>query len=500
MLDAAPGSLSPLRSNTPVGPFTDKERDDAVNLLKNEMPTFSALGVLSPAQRILLGVLLLAVAVFAVTAPAAMFIALNALFASYFLLAVSYRIFLMICGANAPVTGAPIHQADQTGALPVITILAPLYRDAASLHGLAQAIDALDYPPEKKDVKLLLETDDPATLNEARRLSLHHRYDVIVVPDAGPRTKPKACNFGLLRAQGDLVVIYDAEDQPETDQLLKAAAAFAAGDRKLACMQARLNYYNADENWLTRLFTLEYALWFDWLLPALQRLNAPIPLGGTSNFFRTDTLRDIGGWDPYNVTEDADLGLRLARLGYRVEMLNSTTYEEANCRYGNWVRQRSRWIKGHLQTWLVHMRQPGAFVSQNGWHGLLSIQLFLAGNVAGALISPILWGAFIYMNLFSGGADIAMPAALEFLNITALTLGNLCFILCAAIAPLKRGWRHLCWFGLTAPAYWLLTSIAAYKALWQIVFRPYYWEKTDHMISTMAAHRRSVVTKNAAAQ
>lgn len=497
MFALTPGSR---RSNMHSKAFSEEDCDHAVNHLKNKMPTFSAVGVLSPVQRILLTIALVCVTTLAAIAPAVLFIALNALFASYFLLAVTYRVFLMIVGNTAPVTDTLNSTGEHTDTLPIITILAPLYRDAGSLRGLAQAIDALEYPDEKKDVKLLLETDDKETLDEARRLSLHLRYDVIVTPDIGPRTKPKACNFGLLRARGELVVIYDAEDQPEIDQLRKAAAAFSSADKHLACMQARLNYYNADENWLTRLFTLEYALWFDWLLPALQRLRAPIPLGGTSNFFRTDILREVGGWDPYNVTEDADLGLRLARLGYRVEMLNSTTYEEANCRLGNWIRQRSRWIKGHLQTWLVHMREPGAFVSQNGWHGLLSIQLFLAGNVAGALINPILWAAFVYMNVFDGGSGIAMPATLEILNVAALVFGNLCFILCAAIAPLKRGWRHLCLFGLTAPAYWLLTSIAAYKALWQIVFRPYYWEKTDHMISTMAARRRPVVANSAAAQ
>lgn len=497
MFDSTPGLRRPSGISKA---FSEKECDHAVNHLQDKMPTFSAVGVLSPVQRILLTIALAGLTAVAAIAPAALFIAMNALFASYFLLAVAYRVFLMVVGNTAPVTNTLQSKADNKEALPIITILAPLYRDAGSLRGLANAIDALKYPDDKKDVKLLLEADDTDTLDEAERLSLHLRYDVIVTPDIGPRTKPKACNFGLLRARGELVVIYDAEDQPETDQLLKAAAAFSSGDQYLACTQARLNYYNAEENWLTRLFTLEYALWFDWLLPALQRLKAPIPLGGTSNFFRTEILRKVGGWDPFNVTEDADLGLRLARLGYRVEMLNSTTYEEANCRLGNWVRQRSRWIKGHLQTWLVHMRQPGAFVSQNGWHGLLSIQLFLAGNVAGALINPILWSAFVYMNVFDGGHGVAMPAMLEILNLAALVFGNLCFILCAAIAPLKRGWRHLCLFGLTAPAYWLLTSIAAYKALWQIVFRPYYWEKTDHMISAMAGRRRPIVANSAAAQ
>lgn len=487
MFDTTP---SPTDAPNTTHAFTAKECEDVVHGLHRAAPDCSAVGVLSSSQRIFFSAFAVTFVIAVISAPAMTFFAVNALFAAYFLLAVVYRCFLMFVGRNALRSDRPPN-AQRGHTLPVITILAPLYRDHESLAALVRAIDALDYPTDKKDVKILLESDDDDTLREARRLNLAPYFEIVTVPNVGPRTKPKACNFGLLRARGDLVVIYDAEDQPETDQLLKAASGFAAADKNLACLQARLNYYNATENWLTRLFTLEYALWFDWMLPALQKMKAPIPLGGTSNFFRTDVLRAVGGWDPFNVTEDADLGLRLTRKGYRVEMLDSTTYEEANCRTGNWIRQRSRWIKGHLQTWLVHMRRPGIFVEKTGWHGLLSIQLFLAGNAAGALFNPLLWGAFIFVALFGATAGAEMPAALQALNLLALTIGNACFILCAVIAPTKRRWFGLCAFGLTAPAYWLLTSFAAYKALWQIIFRPYYWEKTDHMISAMAARRRA---------
>ncbi len=431
-------------------------------------------------------------------APVATFIVFNAIASFYFIIAIAYRGILMLIGARAgqsPATETPMRQGER----PVITILAPLYKDAEAIASLSQAIGALDYPADKKDVKILLEEDDDETLAEARRLGLQDRFELIVVPNIGPQTKPKACNVGLQLARGDLIVIYDAEDQPERDQLIKAAQAFQNADPKLACVQARLNYYNRNDNWLTRLFTLEYSLWFDWLLPALQRLGAPIPLGGTSNFFRTQTLIEVGGWDPYNVTEDADLGLRLSKLGYRVEMLDSTTFEEANCRLGNWIRQRSRWIKGHLQTWLVHMRAPGAILSTTGWSGLLSVQLFLAGNVFSALLNPILWFVFILQLAHGSIFQNAVPAPLQWLNLIALVAGNCCFVAFAAIAPLKRGWKKLCIFGLTAPIYWLFTSMAAYKALWQIVIRPYYWEKTDHVISAAALERRKAALQTAAA-
>ena len=224
----------------------------------------------------------------------------------------------------------------------------------------------------------------------------------------------------------------------------------------------------------------------------MQRLGAPIPLGGTSNYFRTDTLLDVGGWDPFNVTEDADLGLRLSKLGYRVEILDSTTFEEANCKTGNWIRQRSRWMKGYIQTWFVHMRRPQDIINTSGWSGFLSVQLFIAGNVFSALINPILWSVFaLWLVTHAGAISAAFPGPLLGLNIFALTVGNLFFILLAVIAPLKRGWRRLSWSGLTAPFYWLLASLAAYKAVWQLIFRPHYWEKTDHVISEEAMAQRA---------
>lgn len=242
---------------------------------------------------------------------------------------------------------------------------------------------------------------------------------------------------------------------------------------------------------LTKLFALEYALWFDSLLPALEKIRAPIPLGGTSNFFRTDILREIGGWDPFNVTEDADLGMRLAHHGYRTTIVDSTTYEEANSKMGNWTRQRSRWMKGFLQTWLVHMRRPVEFYRAAGARGFLSTQLFLAGTVFSALVNPILWSVFLFWML-TGSKTVAaaFPGPLMTLNIFALVVGNLTFIGLALIAPLKRGWTSLCPYAFLSPIYWWMATFAAYKAVWQLLTRPHYWEKTDHILSEEAATAR----------
>ena len=226
------------------------------------------------------------------------------------------------------------------------------------LPQLAQALRNLDYPLGKLDIKIVLEAGDRETIEAARTLGLEGVFEIIVVPPSQPQTKPKACNFALRFARGEYLVVYDAEDRPEPDQLRKVVATFRRSPPNTACLQCRLNYYNVDENWLTRMFTLDYTLWFDQVLPGLERLGMPIPLGGTSNHFRTDVLRELHAWDPFNVTEDADLGIRIGQKGYRVGVVNSTTFEEASCRVGQWIRQRSRWMKGYMQTLLVHTRRP----------------------------------------------------------------------------------------------------------------------------------------------
>ena len=405
----------------------------------------------------------------------------------YFLAVALIRIGLAI---TAQARQAPISRIGLTdGQLPAITILAPLFREAHALPGLVAAISRLDYPPEKLDVKLLLEQSDAETLREAARLNLDSRFDIVIAPPSHPQTKPKACNYGLACARGDLIVIYDAEDEPEEDQLKIAAEIFHAGGDDLACLQARLNYYNPDENWLTRLFTIEYCLWFDHFLPALDRLGAPAPLGGTSNIFRTEILADVGGWDPYNVTEDADLGLRLARRGYRTAVIDSTTFEEANCKTGNWMRQRSRWMKGFLQTWLVHRRNRRGRAPD--WRAIVAIDFFIGGTVFAALINPLLW-ALLALEHATGYTPLGFfPEPVRAFNLMALTLGNLSFIALAAFAPWKRRLWRLSPAALLMPVYWIMMSVAAWRALFQLLNRPSFWEKTDHGLSEEAHSRRA---------
>jgi cellulose synthase/poly-beta-1,6-N-acetylglucosamine synthase-like glycosyltransferase len=274
-------------------------------------------------------------------------------------------------------------------------------------------------------------------------------------------------------------VVFDAEDRPERDQLRKAVAVFRAQGVDLACLQARLSFYNARENWLTRLFTLDYGLWFEVMLPALDRLGVPMPLGGTSNHFRTAVLRALGGWDAFNVTEDADLGIRIAQLGRRTAMLDSTTFEEAPNRLGVWLRQRTRWMKGYMQTWLVHTRHPFALARRSGLKGFAAFHLFIGGSVAAALAALPLWLVF--------AGSLAVPHAALTAPIAGLAAGNLLITALAMLTPVRRSQWDLSPFALTVAAYWAMISLAALLAVWQLVRRPHHWAKTTHGLSRRKA-------------
>lgn len=305
--------------------------------------------------------------------------------------------------------------------LPVYTVLVPMYKEPEVAEKIISAVTHLDYPQEKLDVILLLEEDDRETREkiEAVRDRLPACVSIFAAPCVAkgePRTKPRACNWGLERARGEFLVIFDAEDQPEPDQLKKAVCVFrqleAAGKRHVACLQAKLNYFNARQNLLTRCFTLEYTNWFDLFLPGLHAAGTPIPLGGTSNHFRTALLKQAGGWDPFNVTEDCDLGLRLTRQGFATEVLDSTTWEEAVSRVPNWIRQRSRWVKGYFQTHLVHTRDAYLpLLALSGVFLLLYNECTLEGAHAQMPASGMLTAIAVLKHACLGLAVLAMLGA-----------------------------------------------------------------------------------------
>jgi cellulose synthase/poly-beta-1,6-N-acetylglucosamine synthase-like glycosyltransferase len=365
--------------------------------------------------------------------------------------------------------------------LPTYTILVPLYKEAAVVRSLLTALRRLDYPRDRLQILLLCESDDAGTLEALNEVNPGRPFEIVRVPPSYPRTKPKVCNIGLERARGQYLVIYDAEDRPAPDQLKKAVVAFRDLPRGVVCLQAKLEYRNPDTNLLTRFFAAEYGTFFDMLLPSLARRGLPVPLGGTSNHFRTPALRALGGWDSYNVTEDLDLGMWIARRRWRVEILDSITWEEANSHLGNWVLQRSRWLKGYMQTYLVHMRSPLRLWRELGTGSFLAFQLLVGATPLTTLLNPALWVLTLVYGL-TGSPLIQQlfPAPVYYLGITSMVLGNFVFAYYLVAGCLLLGNHRNAKWMLAAPLYWLLMSVAAWKAAVQVVLRPHYWEKTRH--------------------
>ena len=414
-------------------------------------------------------------------------IAVNVAMSSFFLIAIIFKLFLSLVGSRFELYQAISKEevrAVVDNDLPVYTILLPVYKEDKLIKKLIWNLQSLDYPRELLDVKLLIEEDDDLTLDAVRSLDFPATFEVIVVPFHMPKTKPKACNYGLHFSRGKYLTIYDAEDIPDTDQLKKVVALFDKLPENYICVQSALNYFNRNENFLTRMFTLEYSYWFDYMLPGLDTLDIPIPLGGTSNHFKMDTLIELGAWDPFNVTEDADLGVRAYAKGYKVAIVNSTTYEEANNEPFNWIRQRSRWIKGYMQTYLVHMRNPARLIKKIGWRGFLGFNFFVGATPITFLVYPILLFIFLAYVVFNIAAiKTLFPDWVLFMSIFNLMVGNILMIYVNMMAVFKRRFYELILFAIANPIYWLMHSAAAYMGLYQLIVKPFYWEKTNHGLS-----------------
>ncbi len=467
--------------------------DSTVKLFHRD-PEHSARRVFTPLQvYIFTAVTLLWILWFAFQ-PIPALVAVIAIMQIFYLSAVLFKFLLSFAGAQIerfkPITQGEIDALDDR-ALPVYTVLVPVYKEPEVVGKLIGSLKRVDYPQHKLDVIVLLEEDDPITLDAARAANPTITWRFMVVPSSLPRTKPKACNYGLVFARGEYLVIYDAEDIPASDQLKMAAVAFRKSGPEYMCFQAALNYFNIEENVLTRMFTLEYSYWFDYLVPGLDRLHLPIPLGGTSNHFRTETLRGLSGWDPFNTTEDADLGIRASAADLHVGFINSTTYEEANARFGNWIRQRSRWVKGYMQTFLVYCRHPIALIRRIGVRNFLSFALFVGGTPVTFLATPIFYLLFVLgmIGLLMGNQLVAVlfPKWVLYIALFNLVIGNFLGVYLNMIAVFLRKNYALMPFALLNPVYWLMHSIAAYKALWQLFTRPFYWEKTQHGITHVKA-------------
>jgi glycosyltransferase XagB len=420
--------------------------------------------------------------------------------ATYFSMA-AYKIWLLIRGEQGVAHAALTSELAPGNDLPVYTVLVPLHREGRILPVLVERLKALDYPPDRLQILLLIELDDDQTRDALRDCPLPPHIGPMIMPPGQPRTKPRALNIGLHMARGEYIVIYDAEDRPEHDQLRKAVAAFRALPANVVCLQGRLNFYNRYQSALTRMFAVEYAVLFDQLLPGLVSsattpTGAFVPLGGTSNHFRVNVLRQIGGWDPFNVTEDCDLGMRLGREGLRVAMLNSVTWEEAVPHVRPWVRQRSRWIKGYLQTYFVHMRDPILLLRQVGLGGFIDFQMLVGASCLVLLLNPIMW-LLTAMYVGSKGSPIGslietlFPAPLYYPALLSLIAGNFIFLYCNAYVCVRHNLMDLTRYTLLTPLYWILMSVGAWAGLISLVHNPFYWAKTEHGVSLSATEGRS---------
>lgn len=369
--------------------------------------------------------------------------------------------------------------------LPIYTVFCPLYKEWQVMPQFISAMSKLDYPKDKLQVMLLLEEDDRETINSIMLMRLPSFFTILVVPNSKPKTKPKALNYGLLHARGEYCVIYDAEDIPDPQQLKKAILAFKESGERTLCVQAKLNFYNPHQNLLTRLFTSEYSLWFDLVLTGLQSIEAPIPLGGTSNHFRTKDIINIKGWDSFNVTEDCDLGIRLVKQGYNTAIIDSITLEEANSSYINWFGQRTRWIKGYIQTYLVHMRSLNGF--KNSKHRLLdgiAFQFIVGGKIMSMFINPVMWvitiAYFVFRAHIGTFIESFFPAPIFYMGIISILLGNFLYVYYYMIGSAKHGHDSLLKYASFVPFYWLAMSACAWMAVYNLIIAPHYWSKTKH--------------------
>lgn len=370
--------------------------------------------------------------------------------------------------------------------LPVYTVLVPLYREQEVIPRLVAALRALDYPKSRLDVKLVVEADDEATVAAILAAKPPGMFELLRVPYSLPRTKPKACNYALHFARGEFITIFDAEDCPDPDQLKKAVALFRALPPDVVCLQARLRYYNRPENLLTRFFAIEYGALFQWMLPGLHALGVPIPLGGTSNHLRLSALRSLGEWDPYNVTEDADLGIRLATEGWKTVPFDSYTEEEAPVLVSAWLKQRARWIKGYMQTWQVAMRRAEVLYRRFGCVGFAGFQLFVGAASLVYVLAPVLW---IVSGLWAAGImdAMALPSWVLYCSLMVFSFGMMLQWGLAAVVVWACGWKEpgMVLAMMLYPFYWVLHSLASLRALWQFFFAPHYWDKTPHGLSRL---------------
>ncbi|MET0473785.1 MAG: glycosyltransferase [Mycobacterium sp.] len=448
-------------------------------------PGMSARTVFDRKSVIRIAIVVIPLVALGVTAPQITVVVLTAAISLWYLASTIDRNWLLIKGirtaslltvSDADALNVPDHE------LPFYTVLLPVFDEPSIVQDLIDGVGKLNYPPDKIEVLLLVEEDDLPTRAAAAGIELQS-VRIVLVPHSLPKTKPKACNYGmsLTDLRGEMMTIYDAEDIPDPLQLRKVVVALQRLSPDVGCVQCRLGYFNETQNLLTRWFSMEYDQWFGLVLPTVESSKCVVPLGGTSNHMPVHVWRRVGGWDEFNVTEDADLGVRLARHGYRTAMLDSVTLEEANSDVVNWIRQRSRWYKGYLQTMIVHLRHPLQLRREIGSKAILRLINMTGGIPLANAMNLVFW--LTMLSWIAGRPHfvaLVFPPSTYYLSLLLVVVVTPIAMFIELVVIYTLGKPHLWWASLLTPLYWILQSVAAVKAIYQLMFRPHYWEKTVH--------------------
>lgn len=412
--------------------------------------------------------------------PNAFFAGITAVAVVNLLACVLFKITVFLAGyKKPPVKAVHVPLAEK----PVVSLMVPLFREADIAHTLVQRLSRLSYPKSLLDVVLVLEAEDTLTRQMIDALSLPGWMRVVRVPDATLKTKPRALNYALGHTRGDIIGVLDAEDAPATDQIERVVEAFHLAPKDVACVQGILDFYNTKSNWISRCFTIEYATWFRIVLAGAARLGLPIPLGGTTVYLKRSALTHVGGWDAHNVTEDADLGIRLARFGYRTILIPTVTREEANNRVVPWIKQRSRWLKGYIITYLVHMRRPFRLLRDLGLRKFLGFQFFFLTTILQFTLAPALWSFWLVcFGLSTPFTDLFPPTWTGGL-LALFLLTELVSLLIGFVAVARTQHEKLMHWVPMMFFYFPMGVFAVYKAWSELIFKPFYWDKTQHGLS-----------------
>lgn len=361
--------------------------------------------------------------------------------------------------------------------LPKYCVLLPMRNEPVPVvKALIDNMQKLNYPKDKLDIVMLVDIDDEY-LEDIKKLKIPNHFRILSSEATFPFTKPKVCNLGLITTDAEFVTVYDAEDAPDPDQLLKVLYKFE--DPKVSCVQCRLHYNNKKHNWLSKFFNLEYLTWFSTTIVGLSKVQgegAVIPLGGTSQHLKVKELVEIGGWDAVNVTEDCDLGLRLSRLGKTTVISDSHTNEIAVKELKHWIPQRTRWQMGFMVTYINHCKDIVNLYKELGFYRFMHFMFSIAGNFINPLITPLLFIIWFRSYFLGYGGE-------TFLNtLPHITLiGNLILIISIHLISSIKFQKGKFWYmSFLQPVYYLLQVITVHRAVYKLITAPYKWEKTAH--------------------